>query len=185
MRIITGKAKGVRIETLSGEATRPTAERVKEAVFSMLQFDIEGREVLDLFAGSGQLGLEALSRGAEHAVLIDKSREAVKIINTNVTKTKLGAYAEVFCMDYSEYIKRFGGRKFDLIFIDPPYSAGLYSPALRALLDGDMLKSTSIIVCESENEDIFGKDSVLAEKFKVDRMSRYGRVIVSLLSPIL
>ena len=86
MRIITGKAKGIRLVTLEGEATRPTSERVKEAVFSMLQFDIEGRRVLDLFSGSGQLALEAVSRGAAEAVLVDKSKDAVKIINTNIEK---------------------------------------------------------------------------------------------------
>ena len=116
MRIITGRAKGVHLLTLEGETTRPTAERVKEAVFSMLQFDIEGRRVLDLFAGSGQMALEAISRGAREAVLIDRSREAVGIINKNIAKTKFSDECKVFCMDYSEYIRRFGGEKFDIIY---------------------------------------------------------------------
>ncbi|MGN1048588.1 MAG: RsmD family RNA methyltransferase, partial [Eubacteriales bacterium] len=89
MRIITGSAKGVRLATLDGENTRPTTERAKEAVFSMLQFDIEGRRVLDLFAGSGQMGLEALSRGAASAVMVDHAKAAVEIIHKNIEKTKL------------------------------------------------------------------------------------------------
>ena len=95
MRIITGRAKGIRLETLEGMATRPTSERVKEALFSSLQFDIQDRSVLDLFAGSGQLSLEALSRGAAHAVMIDRSKDAVKIIKQNATKTKLSDMCEV------------------------------------------------------------------------------------------
>ena len=96
MRIITGKAKGIILKTPAGEATRPTAERVKEAVFSMLQFDIEGRSVLDLFAGSGQMGLEALSRGAQEATFVDKSKEAIKLIKENIEKTRLSDNATVF-----------------------------------------------------------------------------------------
>ena len=106
MRIITGKAKGIVLKTLSGDATRPTTDRVKEAVFSMLQFDIEDRSILDLFAGSGQMGLEALSRGASKAVFVDKSKDAVKIIKENITKTKLADNSTVFQSDYIDFIKR-------------------------------------------------------------------------------
>ena len=184
MRIITGKAKGVRLETLEGEATRPTAERVKEAVFSMLQFDIEGRRVLDLFAGSGQMGLEALSRGAREAVMVDKSKQAVAIINKNVAKTKFVAESRVFCADYADYIRRFGGEKFDIVFLDPPYAAGLYAPALLALLDAGMLKSTTIIVCESDTDEIFEKNEALKERFSEVKVSRYSRTVITLLSPL-
>ena len=125
MRIITGKARGIKLVSLEGDATRPTSERVKEAVFSMIQFDIEGRSVLDLFSGSGQLALEALSRGAAHAVMIDKSRDAVKIIKTNVEKTKLAEDCEIFNCDYKEYITKNKGRQFDIVFVDPPYAQNL------------------------------------------------------------
>ena len=100
MRIITGKARGVRLATLEGEATRPTSERAKEAVFSVLQFDISGRRVLDLFAGSGQLGLEALSRGASSATFCDASREAVAVIQKNTIKTRLAPMCDVICADW-------------------------------------------------------------------------------------
>ena len=96
MRIITGKARGIKLATLEGENTRPTSERAKEAVFSMLQFEIEGRAVLDLFAGSGQMGLEAVSRGAESAVFVDKSKDAIAIIGKNIEKTKLSDSCRVF-----------------------------------------------------------------------------------------
>ena len=99
MRIITGSARGVSLLTLPGEATRPTAERTKEAVFSMIQFDIEGRKVLDLFAGSGQLALEALSRGAAEAVLCDNSKEAINIIKKNAEKTRLAAKGKIYAAD--------------------------------------------------------------------------------------
>lgn len=183
MRIITGLAKGTKLVTLEGEATRPTSERVKEAVFSMIQFDIEGRRVLDLFAGSGQLGLEAVSRGAAKAVMVDRSKDAVKIINSNVNKTRFADRSEVFCMDYSEYVRRYAGERFDIVFLDPPYAQGLYAPALAALLKADMLKDTTIIVCESDTDNIFAKDEALADKFEVVRVSRYSKTVVTLLSP--
>ncbi len=186
MRIITGRAKGIRLETLEGETTRPTSERVKEAVFSMLQFDIEGRRVLDIFAGSGQLALEAVSRGASEAVLVDKSREAVGIIKKNIAKTKFDEQCRVFCMDCSEYIRRFGGgsEKFDIVFLDPPYAAGLYAPALSALLEADMLKSTTLIVCESDSTAIFGNNEKLASKFTEVKVSRYSKTVITILTPV-
>ena len=106
MRIISGTAKGIRLKTLEGDATRPTAERVKEAVFSMLQGDIESRDVLDLFAGSGQMGLEALSRGASSAVLIDNSVNALKIIKENAEKTKLNDRCDIRKDEYLSYLKK-------------------------------------------------------------------------------
>ena len=185
MRIITGKAKGVRLETLEGEATRPTAERVKEAVFSMIQFDVEGRRVLDLFAGSGQMGLEAISRGAREAVMVDKSKQAVSIINKNVAKTKFTEQTRVLCADFADYIRRFGGEKFDIVFLDPPYAAKLYAPALRGLLGEEMLKSTTLIVCESDTAEIFKEDEALRQSFRELRVSKYSKTVITLLSPVI
>ena len=122
MRIITGMAKGITLKTLEGDNTRPTSERVKEAVFSMIQFDIEGRSVLDLFAGSGQMALEALSRGAASATLVDKSKEAIAIINYNSQKTKLSDKCTVIQADFLDFIKRSAGKQYDIIFLDPPYA---------------------------------------------------------------
>ncbi len=183
MRIITGRAKGIRLKTLEGEATRPTAERVKEAVFSMLQFDLEGREVLDLFAGSGQLGLEAVSRGAAHAVLVDKSKDAVKIIEENAIKTKLALDCTIKLSDAADYLRRNRGTRFDIVFLDPPYASGLYAPMLRAMIECKILKPTTLIVCESDSDEIFAEDEGLAHCFEVQKTSRYSKTIITMLSP--
>ena len=178
MRIITGRAKGVRLETLEGIATRPTSERVKEALFSSLQFDIQDRCVLDLFAGSGQLSLEALSRGAAHAVMIDRSKDAVKIIRQNANKTKLSDMCEVYNCEFKEYILKNKGKKFDIVFIDPPYAAGLYVECLSLLISCDMLKPSTLIICESETEDLLGDHSELQEQLEIFKQARYGRACI-------
>ena len=182
MRIITGRAKGIRLKTLEGDNTRPTAERVKEAVFSMLQGDIEDREVLDLFSGSGQMGLEAVSRGAAHATMIDNSPLALKIISENVEKTKLGEYCTVRKDDALNFLRFSKEKKYDIVFLDPPYAAGIYRPAFDAMRKYGALKSTSIIVCESDNEDIFEGDADLAASYNVTKQARYGRTIITILS---
>ena len=186
MRIITGKARGTKLNTLEGENTRPTSERAKEAIFSMIQFDIEGREVLDLFAGSGQMGLEAVSRGAASATFIDKSKDAAKIINQNIEKTKLSESCRLFNSDVNDFIRVTRGRKqYDVVFIDPPYALRAVAPTLKALLDGNMLKSTSIIVCESEESDIFENDTPLAEKFEIIKTAKYGMAHITIVKPLL
>ncbi len=182
MRIITGKAKGIRLATLEGEATRPTSERVKEAVFSMLAGDIEDREVLDLFAGSGQMALEAVSRGASHATLVDSSLAAIRIIEKNVSRTRLNENCTVIKSDCLSFIKRSSQKKFDLIFVDPPYASGLYIPVLSQMLDSEILKPSSLIVCESATEDIFGENE-LSEKFSVIKHSKYSNTHITIISP--
>ena len=181
MRIITGKAKGTVLKTPQGEVTRPTAERVKEAVFSMLQFDIEGRCVLDLFAGSGQMGLEALSRGAVSATFVDKSKDAIKLIKENLEKSKLADSGKVFQSDYLEFIRRSGNQKYDIIILDPPYTLKMYAPALKALLNANMIKPTTLIVCESATDEIFNGDCNLQGKFEVAKQSKYGITYITVL----
>ncbi len=183
MRIITGKAKGIHLKTLEGDATRPTAERVKEAIFSMLQFDLEGRTALDLFAGSGQMGLEAVSRGAAFAVMVDRSKAAVKIIEENVAKTKLKPWCRVLQSDCLDFIHHNKGTQFDIIILDPPYASGLYAPVIRALLEANMLKPTSMIVCESDHDAIFGEDVNLSERFTLKKQSKYSRTVITILEP--
>ena len=183
MRIITGKARGTKLNTLSGEATRPTAERTKEAVFSMLQNEIAGTRVLDLFAGSGQLGLEALSRGAEYAVFNDSSREAAAIIRTNVEKTHFTDACEVLSTDWQAALRRFAGReRFELSFLDPPYAGGFLPKVLAKMLEWDLLSKGAVIVCESANEeDVFGGNEELKNQFTVRRVARYGAACVTIL----
>lgn len=182
MRIITGIAKGVRLQTLEGEATRPTTEKIKEAVFSAIQFDIEGCRVLDLFAGSGQMGLEAISRGADSCMFIDASREAMEIVKQNATKTKFFDRCRYLVSDYRNYVRKAGGKDgFDLIFIDPPYADNCVGDALERILKADIAKPRCIFVCESGNENIFeGKES-LAERFEVKKSASYGRVHINIL----
>ena len=183
MRIITGKARGVRLDTLEGVETRPTAERVKEAVFSMLQFDIDRRSVLDLFSGSGQMALEALSRGASEAVLIDRSKNAIRIIEKNAEKCKLSNDCRIYNLDAMDYIKRNSGRKFDIIFLDPPYASGLYQPVLAALNEYNMLKPSTIIVCESDFNELFEGKPELEEIYAVKKSSKYSKTVITLLEP--
>ena len=186
MRIITGRARGIKLNTLEGENTRPTSERAKEAIFSMIQFDIEGREVLDLFAGSGQMGLEAVSRGAASATFVDKSKDAAKIINQNIEKTKLSGFCRLFNSDVQDFIRVTRGKKqYDVVFIDPPYALRAVAPVLKTLLDGNMLKPTSIIVCESEEADIFENDTSLGEKFEIIKKAKYGMAHITIVKPII
>lgn len=183
MRIITGKARGVKLAAPKGETTRPTAERAKEAVFSMLQFEIAGREVLDLFAGSGQMGLEALSRGAANAVLCDRSREAVDVIRANALKTRLAPACDIFCSDYDTLLVTFRRKKqFDLVFLDPPYALGVVPQALRRMTDLGLLRPNAKIVCETAApEDVFAGDADLESQFEILRTSHYGVAYVTVL----
>ena len=184
MRIITGKAKGIKLDTLTGDNTRPTSERAKEAVFSMLQFDLEGREVLDLFAGSGQMGLEAVSRGAASATFVDKSKEAAAVIAKNIEKTKLSAACRLLCSDVNDFIRAFRGRKkYDIVFIDPPYALRAVVPTLEALIANEMIKETSIIICESAEEDVFENSLDMKEKFDILRIAKYGAAHVTVITP--
>ena len=180
MRIITGRARGTQLYTLEGEATRPTSERAKEAVFSALQFELRGRRVLDLFAGSGQMALEAVSRGAESAVLVDASPKAVEVIKKNVVKTHFEAECRVLCADYAEAVRRLDGQ-FDLVVLDPPYALRLIAPALRALVAADRLDGGALIICESGEEDIWGGDVALAARFSIRKKARYGAAQVTVL----
>jgi 16S rRNA (guanine(966)-N(2))-methyltransferase RsmD len=183
MRIITGSAKGITLKTLEGEATRPTSERVKEAVFSMIQFDIENRSVLDLFSGSGQMALEALSRGAACATLVDKSRDAVRIITENAKKSKLDASCRIYQADYLDFLRRISGQKYDIIFLDPPYALNMYKPALRAMIESDILKPSSMIICESDYDSIFGDDKELSDRFEIEKQSKYSRTYITIFKP--
>ncbi len=147
MRVITGKARGVVLKTPEGMSTRPTADRVKEALFSIIQFDIPNARVLDLFAGTGQLGIEALSREAKTAVFVDEQEKACKLIRENLKKTKLENYARVIRSDYSAFLKNCN-EKFDIIFLDPPYAEKFLENALNFITEIDILQSGGIIVTE-------------------------------------
>ena len=148
MRVITGSARGRKLKTPENYDIRPTTDNVKEAVFNIIQFDVEGRHVLDLFAGTGQLGIEALSRGAESCVFIDRDRKAVSLVKENLEACALRG--SVLQADALGYLR--GGEKFDLIFIDPPYDSGLYAPVLETINLVDNLSDGGIIICETRKE---------------------------------
>ena len=171
MRVITGSARGRRLKTPENYDIRPTTDNVKESVFNILQFDIEGRRVLDLFAGTGQLGIEALSRGAASAVFIDRDRSAVQIVRDNL-KT-CGLTGEVLCTDALSYLKSCG--RFDLIFIDPPYDSGLYEEVLQTINSVDILSEGGIMIVEARRETPLPDMTAPYRKLKE---YRYGKVII-------
>ena len=147
MRVITGKARGVQLKTPDGMTTRPTSDRVKEALFSIIQFDIPTARVLDLFGGTGQLGIEALSRGAASAVFVDAGEPACRLIRENLKRTKLESDAKVIRADYLDYLKRCR-EKFDIIFLDPPYAEVFLENSLKSITEIDILQTGGIIVTE-------------------------------------
>ncbi len=147
MRVITGKARGVNLKTPDGLTTRPTTDRVKEALFSIINFDIPNARVLDLFGGTGQLGIEALSRGARSAVFVDAGEPACKLIKENLRRTKLEGQGTVIRADYMDYLRRCK-EKFDIIFLDPPYAEVFLENSIKSITEIDILQSGGIIVCE-------------------------------------
>ena len=177
MRIITGSARGIALKTLEGERTRPTSEKVKEAVFSALQFDLEGRTFLDLFAGSGQMGLEALSRGAVRAVFIDEGRDAMEIVKENAKKTGFFEKSHFLVSDYRNYLRKAAGREaFDVVFIDPPYAERIAKDAMLRVIDAGMAKHGTLFVLESEEEDVLSGEE--RPDLEIKKVKKYGRTWV-------
>ena len=177
MRVITGTARGRRLKELEGMETRPTTDRVKEGLFSAIQFEIEGRKVLDLFAGTGQLGIECLSRGAASAVFVDRRADAVKLIRENLKLTELADRARVVAGDSMEFLKSLKER-FDIVLLDPPYAAGLLEPAIAHLTAFDSLNPHGIIVAEHPAERSLQPP---AAPYRVRRAYRYGKIAVTVI----
>jgi len=176
MRVISGTAKGFRLDAPKGMTTRPTAERVKEGLFSAIQFEIEGSRVLDLFAGSGQLAIEALSRGAKEAVFVDQDAEAIRVIRGNLAKTGFSDQARVIRGDSLQFLRNTSDR-FDLIFLDPPYAEKNLETALNCISEFDILRENGIIICEKAKDGSF---SASFPGLRPDRTYRYGTVEVLL-----
>ena len=147
MRVITGKARGIALKTPEGNATRPTADRVKEALFSIIQFDVPTAKVLDLFGGTGQLGIEALSRGATSAIFVDQREEACRLIRENLKRTGFETEAQVIRSDYVDYLRNCRD-SFDIILLDPPYAEIFLENSLNLITEIDILQSGGIIVTE-------------------------------------
>lgn len=175
MRVITGKARGIQLKTPEGMQTRPTSDRVKEALFSIIQFDIPGAKVLDLFGGTGQLGIEALSRGAKSAVFVDAGEKACALIRENLKRTKLDTDGRVIRSDYMDYLKR-TKEKFDIIFLDPPYAEVFLENALNIITEIDILQSNGIIIAERPLD----KELVLNfEGYQRSRDYKYGNTLLT------
>ena len=176
MRVITGKARGIQLKTPEGMQTRPTADRVKEALFSIINFDIPGAKVLDLFGGTGQLGIEALSRGAASAVFVDAREESCRLIRENLKRTKLEQDAKVIRSDYLDYLNRCR-ETFNIILLDPPYAEVYLENALKRITEIDILQSDGIIITERP----LGKELPWDfEGFTRSKDYKYGKILLTI-----
>lgn len=172
MRVITGTARGRKLGELKGMDTRPTTDQVKESMFNILQFDIEGRRVLDLFAGTGQLGIEALSRGAASCTFVDQRREAVNLIRSNLKLCALSERARVVQGEALGYLSM-AREQYHLIFLDPPYHMDLLENAIKKIAEIDILTENGIIICESPAEKVLPE---LDAPYRKGREYRYGKI---------
>lgn len=179
MRVIAGKARRLKLKTSEGLETRPTADRVKESLFNMINADIYDCRFLDLFSGSGAIGIEALSRGAKSAVFVENSRICMDIIIENLKFTRLQEFADVINQDVIDAINELGARKavFDIIFIDPPYAAGFYEPVLKAIANARILSENGYVVAESANNFDFPQ----VEGFKIIKERKCGPAVMTFL----
>ena len=176
MRVIAGSARGIQLKTPEGMKTRPTTDRVKEAMFSIIHFDIPGAKVLDLFSGTGQLGIEALSRGAVSAAFVDQSDAACRLIRENLRRVKMENQGKVMRRDYLEYLSRCR-EDYDIIFLDPPYAEVFLENALKRIAEIDILRSGGIIVAERP----LGKELPWDfEGYTRSRDYKYGQILVTL-----
>lgn len=177
MRIIGGTMRGTKLYTLEGDNTRPTLDRVKEALFSKINFELQDAIVLDLFSGSGSLGLEAISRGAQKSFLCDNSKDAIKIINQNIEKTRTKEKILLFNMDYQKTLLEIEKKeiKFDIVFLDPPYKTDFAEDAAKQIVEKGLLSENGLIVLETDD-----KDKVLEKLDKnileISDIKKYGRV---------
>ncbi|MCU6702836.1 MULTISPECIES: 16S rRNA (guanine(966)-N(2))-methyltransferase RsmD [Eubacteriales] len=172
MRVISGSARGRRLKELQGMDTRPTTDKVKESLFNIIQFEIEGRRVLDLFGGTGQLGIEALSRGADHCTFVDMRKEAAALIRENLRLTGLSERSRVVQGDALSFLSSCG-EKFDVILLDPPYHTELLEKSVERITEFDILREHGIIICESAAEREL---PALPPPYERGREYRYGKI---------
>lgn len=170
MRVITGEARGRKLVTLEGEDVRPTTDRVKEGMFNIIQFDLEGANVIDLFAGSGQLGIEALSRGAKHCTFIDSSNRSIDVVKQNLKTVGFEKRASVFCGDSKMYIN-LSKDKFDIALLDPPYNKNIIDSVLPSV--SEKMTDYGVIICETALDETLPQS---AGEFSIHREYRYGKI---------
>lgn len=175
MRVVSGSARGGKLQPVPGMNTRPTTDRVKENVFNLIQDYVRDARVLDLFAGTGQLGIEALSRGAAHCDFVEQNKTAYNIVCKNTKTARVDSRSTVHCGEATRYLSHAPKRAFDLIFLDPPYGGRLLENALSTIETFDILSADGIIICESAVEDAF------VHGFEVVRERRYGATMITVL----
>lgn len=175
MRVISGIARGTKLNSIDNISTRPTLDRVKEPLFSIIQSYLQESNVLDLFAGSGALGIEALSRGANHCTFCDKSYESVKMLKQNLQKTKLEDKETIFVQDYKKCLKNLIGKKYDIIFIDPPYKLDIAVDSIKLILEYKILSKDGIIILETDEEER-ELSKIENTELEVYDVRKYGRV---------
>ena len=175
MRVISGTARGTKLNSIESLSTRPTLDRVKEALFSIIQTHLQDSNVLDLFAGSGALGIECISRGAKHCTFCDKSYEAIKMLKHNLQRTKFETKATILVEDYKKCLQKLDKNKFDIIFIDPPYKLDIAVNSIKLILEYDILAKDGIIILETDEEEreIKELENINLEVYDV---RKYGRV---------
>ena len=179
MRVISGSARGKKLNSLEGLETRPTLDRVKEALFNIIQFDLKEAVILDLFSGSGALAIEALSRGAKNAVLCDKSQKAIQIINENLINTRLKDKANVINKDYTITLNKLKKEniKFDIVFLDPPYKTDFAFKSLEFIIENNLLNENGLIIIETNDKNKIEELKNYKDINVVDTR-KYGSVLI-------
>ncbi len=183
MRIISGKARGTKLNTIAGQETRPTLDRVKESIFNIIQNEIKESTFVDLFAGSGAVGLEAASRGAKKAILCEKSKQAITVIKKNIEKTHLENNIELYQLDYKELLENKIKEKIDIIYIDPPYKTDYIKKSIEIILKQNLVNEQSKIIIETDEEERILKEIQEMPIQIIDRR-KYGRAKIIILKII-
>lgn len=177
MRIISGTARGTKLYTLEGETTRPTLDRVKESLFNIIQNQVSGSIFLDLFSGSGAIGIEAASRGAKKTILCDKSKDAISIIKKNIEKTHMQDKINAYNLDYEQLLNTKINEKIDIIYIDPPYNSEFAIKATKIIITKELVDEKSIIIIETDEEQ-----KVLSKlkefEIEITDKRKYGRAVL-------
>jgi 16S rRNA (guanine(966)-N(2))-methyltransferase RsmD len=175
MRVISGTAKGTKLNSIDDLATRPTLDRVKEALFNIIQSHLQNAKVLDLFAGSGALGIECLSRGSKHCVFCDKSYQSINMLKQNIQKTRFENKSTIINSNYEKCLQHIKDDKFDIIFIDPPYKMDIAVKSIKMILDYNILAKDGIIILETDEEKR-ELDELKNINLEVFDIRKYGRV---------
>ena len=176
IRVIAGSRRSIPLKTLDGMATRPTQDRIKETLFNVIQMEVPGSNFLDLYAGSGQIGIEALSRGALSATLVDSKKQAIAIINENLEKTRFIDDAKVYCREAIDFVRSYSGKIFDIIHMDPPYALGEERTCLSAIKEADILNDNGLVIIEAVRENDIENhipDGYDIEKVKIYKTNKH------------